>query len=132
MTPEQMLKRALAGTQSHTPQPVTDEFAKAVAKRLESRGIAKVPGLPDEEEDWPAKVLEFLRAQRDLEERAAERQAEREAAQDEHTAPQTTAGILREAIVGSSGSSGPMPLNGAGVLRAALAGGHGTINGRAE
>jgi hypothetical protein len=43
MTPAEMLKRALAGTQGRTPQPITDEFAKAIARRLESRGIVKVP-----------------------------------------------------------------------------------------
>ena len=46
MTPKQMLERALAGPQRPTPQPVTDEFAKAIAQKLETRGIVKVPGLP--------------------------------------------------------------------------------------
>ena len=45
MTPKQMLERALAGPQRPTPQPVTDEFAKAIAQKLETRGIVKVPGL---------------------------------------------------------------------------------------
>jgi hypothetical protein len=40
------LSKALAGIQGHSPQPVTDEFAKAIARELESRGIAKVSGLP--------------------------------------------------------------------------------------
>ena len=111
MTPAEMLKRALARTQSHTPQPITDEFAKAIARKLESRGIAKVPGLPEEEESWHDRVLEFLREQPDLEERAAKRQAEQE--QGAATEPQTTAGILRKTIAAD------IPLNGPAVIRAA-------------
>ena len=70
-----------------------------------------------------ARAIEFGRRSEELEEEwAARRKAEAEA----QTAPQTTAGILRAAIAGSSAA---MSLNGAAVLRAALAGGPGTING---
>ena len=79
MTPKQALERALAGSQSPTPQPITDEFALAIARKLEARGIAKVPGIPDDEERWQDTVLTFLQEQRDIEERAAERQAKAEA-----------------------------------------------------
>ena len=131
MTPAEMLKRALAGTQRHRPEPITDEFALAIAKRLESRGIARVPGLPEEEVDWPKQVLAFLQEQRDIEERAAQRQRQAEQEREAPPAPKTTAGILRDAI---AGSSGVLPLNGEAVLRAALAGlgTEGTINGRNE
>jgi hypothetical protein len=55
VTPADLLKRALAGTQGRTTQPVTDEFAGAIARKLESRGIAVVPGLT---EDEPEDTLE--------------------------------------------------------------------------
>jgi hypothetical protein len=133
MTPAEMLKRALAGTQGRTPQPITDEFAKAIAKRLESRGIVKVPGLEDDEPESEsdrirAALNRYEAAERQIEaEREAKRLAEEEAAQNERT----TADIVREAISASTGSSGHIPLNGERVLRAALAGGPGTINGGA-
>jgi hypothetical protein len=127
VTPKEMLARAIAGTQGHTPQPITDEFAKAIAKRLESRGIVKVPGLTDEdyELEWYEKLAELDRSHKEFE---RERQAREQAEQAAAIAPQTAAGIVREAI---AGSSAPIPLNGAAVLRAALAGGPGTINGGA-
>jgi hypothetical protein len=121
----EMLKRALAGSQGHVQQPITDDLALGIAKRLEARGIARVPGLPEEEEtseDRIKRVLKYLRDEKSAE--AAEPQPE--------AAPppqQSTAGIVREAISSSIGSSGHIPLNGAAVLRAALAGGPGTING---
>jgi hypothetical protein len=123
----ELLKRALAGSQGHAPQPITDEFALAIAKRLESRGIVKVPGMPDKDDEmqWYDKLIELDRQHKEFE---REREA-REQAEQEVVAPQTTAGIVRAAIACSSGSSGHIALNGAAVLRAALAGGPGTING---
>ncbi len=127
-----MLKRALAGTQGRTPQPITDEFAQAIAKRLESRGIVKVPGLPDDEPEqtWTDRVVGYLRHMEDFEAERAKRLADEE---EKAAAPQTTAGIVRAAIASSSGSSGHIPLNSERVLRAALAGmgTEGTINGGA-
>jgi hypothetical protein len=131
MTPAEMLKRALAATQGRTPQPITDEFAKAIAKRLEARGIVKVPGLEDEPEPDPigAALDRYQAAERAIEaEREAKRLADEQAAQNARSTPD----IIREAVSTSSGSSGHIPLNGAGVLRAALAGGPGTINGQRE
>jgi hypothetical protein len=130
MTPAEMLKRALAGTQGRTPQPITDEFAKAIAKRLESRGIVKVPGLPDEDEselEWYEKLLELDRRHEEFErEREAREQAEQEAA----TAHLTTPDLIRRTMAETHPTSkSTIPLNGAAVLRAALAGGPGTING---
>jgi hypothetical protein len=46
----------------------------------------------------------YLQEQRDIEERAAERQAEREAAQDDHAVPHTTADIVRAALAGGQGT----------------------------
>jgi hypothetical protein len=83
-----------------------------MAKRLESRGIAKVPELPQDQEQqrWSDRVLDYLRSQRDFEkEQAAKRQAEQEAA----TAPKTTADVFRQTIATD------IPLNGPPVIRAA-------------
>jgi hypothetical protein len=76
-----------------------------------------VLGRSDEEENWHDKVLEFLRAQRDLEERGAERQAEQE--QEVAMAPQTTAGIIRQTIAAD------IPLKGPAVIRATGGNPHG-------
>jgi hypothetical protein len=126
MKPAEMLKRALVGTQTHTPQPITDDFAKAIARKLEERGIAKVPGIPspDPEPTWIDNAIEFGRQSKELEaEWEAKRQAELEAA----TAPQTTAGILANTI---TGSSSVIPLNGDGILDVVMrAMGGGTANG---
>jgi hypothetical protein len=122
MSPAEMLRRAIAGSQGRTHQPITDELALAIARRLEAKGIAKVPGLPEVEEsseDRLKRLLECLRND------TATVEPEPEAAPPR----QTTAGIVREAIAGSIGASGHIPLNGPAVLRAALAGGPGTING---
>jgi hypothetical protein len=120
------VKRAMKGTRGREPEPVTDRFAQGVARQLERRGIAKVPGLPKSERqpEWYDLAIELERRAEEIEaERQAQRQAEAEAAQP----PQTTAGILAVAIGGPS--SGYLPLNGAGILRAALEGGQGTVNG---
>ncbi len=119
------LKRQLANTPRHNPEPVEDEFAKAIARKLESRGIAKVLGLADPEPEmaWYEKWIELDRQHKELE---AEQEARHKAKQEAQNPPQTTAGALHAAIAGSSAA---MPLNGASVLRAALGGGQGTING---
>jgi hypothetical protein len=128
MTPKEMLERAIAGTQGRTPQPITDEFARAIARRLESRGIVKVPGLEDDEPESEsdrirAALNRYEAAAREIE---AEREVKRQADEEAEAAAKPTTAIVREAIAGASGT---MPLNGAGILRAALAGGQGTING---
>jgi hypothetical protein len=116
VTPTDLLKRALAGTQGRTAPPVTDEFAEAIARRLENRGVVNVPGLTeDEPEDTPADRLTRYRLEtKALEAKwAAQRQAEQDATAADY--PQTTASIFRAAI---AGASAPVPLNGIGVLRA--------------
>ena len=125
MNAAETLRRALKGNQGRAAQPVTDEFAKAIARQLERRGIAKVPGVPSPgpEPTWIDNAIEYGERTRELEAKWA---AQRQAAQDEHTTPQTAAAALRAAI---AGPSAPLPLNGAGILRAALGGGRGTING---
>ena len=117
MNAAEMLKRALAGTQGHRPEPITDEFAKAIAERLEKRGIAKVPGLPADqtEPSWYELVVEYARSTRELEAKRAVAAREAEQADTTTTAPQTTAGIIRRTIA----------LNGDGVLKAAA----GTVGG---
>ena len=132
MTPKEMLERAIAGTQGHPQQPITDEFAKAIAKRLESRGIVKVPGLegePESESDRIRAALDrYEAAERQIE---AEREAKRQAEVEAEAAAKPTTAIVREAI---AGSSAPVALNGMGVLWAALSGmgTKGTINGQIE
>jgi hypothetical protein len=85
-----MLTRQIAAARRR-PESLDDSFAQAIGRKLESRGIARVPGLSDEPEDstWVDAFLEYGRKTRELQEEwEARRKAEEEAAQ----APQTTAG----------------------------------------
>ena len=108
---------------------MTDDVAKAIARQLESRGIAKVPGLPDDEPEpeWFDIAIELEKQNKLLED---EREVRCDAEEEAENAPKTTADIFCQAIKGSSSKA--MPLNGAGILRSALAGGPGTINRRDE
>jgi hypothetical protein len=102
-----------------------DEFAKAIARKLVSRGIAKVPGLTDGSDDGSEDDSVSARLKRYTE--AVQRQ---QPEQDDPSSQQTTASIFRAVI---AGTSAPVPLNGMGVLRAAVSGlGTGTINGATE
>ena len=112
MSAAESVKRAVANTRGN-PQPVEDEFAQAIGRQLERRGIAKVPGLPrpEPEPEWYDAWIELDRQHKELEaEREARRQAEAEAAQ----APQTTAGFLSTEITKAATNSGSahIPLNG--------------------
>jgi hypothetical protein len=132
MTPKEMLERAIAGTQALTPQPITDEFAKAIAKRLESRGIVKVPGLPDEDEPDAHPIRAALdRYEAARQQIEAEREAKRLAEEEAEAAAKPTTAIVRKA---TAESSAPVALNGMGVLSAALSGmgTNGTINGQSQ
>jgi hypothetical protein len=116
------LKRAitLKGTQGHSPEPVTDEFAQAIARQLERRGIAKVPGLePEPEMAWYEKWIELGRQHEELE---AEWEARRKAEAEAEDSPKTTAGILAAEISKAATNSGSahIPLNGAAVIKKAL------------
>ncbi|WP_370332223.1 hypothetical protein [Mycolicibacterium hippocampi] len=110
------------------PDAIEGDFAQAVARKLESRGIATVPGLPTDEPGphWYDAAIEVERRHREFE---AQREAGRQAEEAAKNAPQTAAGMLSAAIAGQAKAGGPVPLNGAAVLGAALAGGKGTING---
>jgi len=107
------------------PDAVQGGFAQAVARRLEDRNIATVPGLPDDqpEPEWYDIAIELHRRH---EEFLTEREAKQQA--DQHPA-QSTPDLIRSALAGATRQrSSTMPLNGTRVLRAALAGGDGTIN----
>lgn len=127
----QMLTRRINSTKRKPAETIEDEFAQAVAHRLESRGITTVPGLPqDEPPQWYDLAIERERRFREYE---AKREAQRQAEEAARNEPQSTAGILAVAIAAqadSSPASKHIPLNGAAVLRAALAGHAGTINGQ--
>ena len=115
--------RALTRAQRRDPAPVEGEFAKAVARKLERRGIARVPGAEDDspEPEWFDLAIEHQRRQRATQ---AELEARRQAEQE---AELPTADMLRSALTRRTPGT-PLPLNGAAVLRAALAGGQGTVN----
>lgn len=132
MNTARKLKAAIeGGGQGQRPEPITDEFAQAVARKLATRGIASVSGLPvDEPPLWFDVAIENLSRQQ---ERAAERAARQKAEEEAQNTPQNAASILISEITKAATGSGSttIPLNGAAVLRAALSGGGGTINGSA-
>lgn len=119
-----MLTRQIHSTKQK-PNAVEAGLAHAVARRLEERNIAKIPGLPDDHPDpeWYDIAIELHRQHEEfLAEREAKNQAEQHAAQ-------STPDLIRSALAGSTQQrSSTMPLNGTRVLHAALAGGGGTIN----
>lgn len=129
MSAARTLKAAIdRSAKVHRPESITDEFAQAVAHKLQSRQIARVPGLPAEEPQWFDMAIEHQRRQQKLN---AEREARRDAEHRAQEATQTTASILLSEIAkaATAGGSATIPLNGAAVLWAALIGGGGTING---
>jgi hypothetical protein len=131
MRAAQKLKAAIEGpAQAHRPEPITDNFAQAVARMLERRGIVCVPGLPADEPQWFDLAIENLSRQQKL---AAEREARRKAEEEAQNTPPNTATILMGEIAKAATGSGSttIPLNGAALLRAALSGGGGTVNGGA-
>lgn len=119
-----LLHRRLAATPAEKPQHVADSFAEVIGRRLESRGITRVPGLPEPEApQWYDLAIESHRRHQEFE---AQREAKQQA---DLVAAQPTPDLIRSTI---AGAASPMPLNGAGVLRAALSGvgGSGTVNGQ--
>lgn len=125
------LVRAMKG-RNPEPEAIEGDFAQAVARRLEARGIARVAGLPVEQSEWFDVVIEHHRRQVEVTAAGEERQrAERQAEEAVQEAPQTTVSILISEIARAATGSGSatIPLNGTAVLRAALGGGGGTING---
>lgn len=110
------------------PEPIEGSFEQAIARKLQSRGIIAVPGLPSEPEpQWYDLAIEMNRRQAESE---AQRQAEREAAEADQNRPPSLPAQIVSAIAGKTGNQ--IPLNGAAVLKAALAGGQGTVNGAAR
>jgi hypothetical protein len=105
------LKAAIEGApKGHRPEPITDEFAQAVARKLESRGIVCVPGLPADEPQWFDLAIANLSRQQEL---AAEREARRKAEEEAQNTPQTTSSILMGEIAKAATGSGSatIPLN---------------------
>ena len=86
---------------------------------------AQLPGLPRDEPEpqWYDILLEDRQAAQGIQAETAKREAEEELKR------QPSAARLHAAITGSTDRSS-MALNSAGILRAALGGGSGTINGR--
>ena len=124
-----ILQRQVRARQRRLPDqnaPVEDDVEQAIARKLESRGIANVAGLPDDREpmQWYDLAIESHRQDQALEQR---RQAERQAEEAAKNAPRTAAGMLSAAIT-EDAQGKHIPLNGAAVLRAALGGAPGTIN----
>lgn len=122
----ELLTRQINSTKRTPAGTIEDEFGQAVARRLEQRGIVKVPGLPVDETEpqWYDLMIEHGRRHREFKaEREAQRQAEQQAAK-------ATPDLIRSTLAGAAGQpTSTMPLNGAAVLRAALNGGRGTVNG---
>lgn len=109
---------------------IEDALDQAMIRRMQQRGIVgEVSGMPeptDSDQEWYDKVLAWMQAQKEIQEKAEAKRAEAE-----NPAPETAAEMLRCALTGAS-SPKHLPLNGAGILRAALAGKPGTINGGNE
>jgi Mg-chelatase subunit ChlI len=127
MSAARKLRAAIGrSAKGHGTEPITDEFAQAVAKRLESREIVRVPGLADEPEWFDVAIEQLQRTQREREEALRQSEKAREA-------PRSTSSIIATEIARAATGSGSavIPLNGAAVLQAALSGGHGTVNGGA-
>jgi hypothetical protein len=129
------LKRSIVNTaaQAKPAAAVEDEFAQAVARQLEAKNIAQVPGLPksEPEPEWFDRVIKLGQRHDELEAKwEAQRQAD---AEELENPPQSTASVILSEITkaNSSSGSGHMALNSAGILRAALGGGPGSINNNA-
>jgi hypothetical protein len=134
------LGRALSASSRRIPQQqqqIDDPLAQAIAQRLQEKGIAQVPGLPQPPEpDWIDKAIAYYNeAKEEQEQLEAQRQA------DEHaqTAPVNIVELVRKTLTGLAGgavteavpvtSTAPPALNDlAGLLRGALSGAR-TVNG---
>jgi hypothetical protein len=131
-------RRALAdaarGPEYRPPQRIDDDFALAVARRLDARGIVTVEGAEDGRAHM-RRVLEYLEKSKELEKLDAERQA---AAAPPPPLPPSTADVLRRVMAEQSAAAADVdsqpavpPLNGERLLRKVLGsnGNAGTING---
>ncbi len=116
------ITKLLNSTRPPKPQLLDGAFMQAVARRIEARGIARVPGLPADEPEptWFDLAIEHDRRCKELLDSYT---VPHETEQEGHRTP---AAIVNASIASSSSTT--MPLNGAAVLHAALSGGGGTIN----
>jgi hypothetical protein len=124
------LADAMRGPEYREPQRIDDDFARAVARKLDARGIVTVEGAEDGRAHM-RKVLEYLEKSKVLEKLDAERQA---AAAPPPPPPPTTADVLRRLMAEQNTAaadvdSGAPALNSSQLLRDALGGNAGTING---
>jgi hypothetical protein len=128
MTAAQTLRAAIGriGSAQRT-KLITDPFAQAVARKLESHRITRVPGLPVDEPEWFDLAIESHRRNEGIRVAREAKQKAEKAAQEPRSTASILMGEIARAATGSA--SQPIPLNGAAVLRAALNGGGGTING---
>ena len=130
--PAAALGRALAALSSRTPpqqQPIEDPFAAAIAQRLQDRGIAQVPGLPQPPEpDWIDKAIAFYS------------EVQPQTDEQPQTAPVPIVELIRATLAGTAGgpvtepapvaTSAPAALNDINaLLRGAINGAY-TVNGQ--
>jgi hypothetical protein len=136
MNNAQVLKAAIERSgQGHRPEPIADPFAEAIARRLQARGIANVPGLPVDEPALDG--LDILTEQRRRGEAfAAQREAQHQA---DEVAEMSAADMIRSLLADdharrvpqiaegtpvrarTTSSADPLPLNGDRLQRAAEA-----------
>lgn len=107
----------ISAAQREQPATIDDAFAQAVGKQLESRGIARVPGLPNDDEPM-ARYDVAIELDRRHPEFEARREAQRQADEDATGASKTAADHIRQTITDRI-SRRDTPLNGPGILAAA-------------
>jgi hypothetical protein len=98
------LGRALAASSGRIPQQqqqIDDPLAKAIAQRLQDKGIAQVPGLPQPPEpEWFDKAIAYYNeANEEQEQLEAQRQADEQA----QTAPVSIVELVRATLAGAAG-----------------------------
>ncbi|MFZ3294216.1 MAG: hypothetical protein WA622_27075 [Mycobacterium sp.] len=124
------LGRALSASSRRLPQQqqLDDPFAQAIAQRLQDKGIAQVPGLPQPPEpEWFDKAIAYYNAANE---------DQRQANEQHQTAPVNIVELIRATLEGLTGGPVTEPvkstvpaLNSVDILRAALGGSSGTVNG---
>ena len=132
MDARRRLADAMRGPEYREPQRIDDDFALAVARKLDARGIVTVEGAEDSRTHM-RRVLEYLQKSRVLEKLDADRQA---AAAPPPPPPPKLVDVVRQALAEDTEQSKidqPVvpPLNGDQLLRKVLDsnGNAGTING---
>jgi hypothetical protein len=122
------LRRALSASSSRIPQQqqqIDDPLAAAIGQRLQDKGIAQVPGLPQPPEpEWFDKAISYYNAANE---------DQRQADEQHQTAPVNIVELIRATLEGGPvtepvKSTAPA-LTSVDILRAALGGSSGTVNG---